>query len=72
MEQYKSNFIKREDIEVFTNKTEYKGVKKWIVTVYHFSSGITTASANRGQLIAYNEALKELEEKINDIIIKEF
>lgn len=68
MEKYKSSFIKEEDIRVKTDRRWIGDTRIEIVEIQHIPSRFIASSKNKSQLKAYEEALKLIERRINDLI----
>jgi len=72
MEKYKSDLINEEDIRIYTDKRETKNGTLQIVTIKHLLSEIVASYEDKSQLIAYNEAIKLLEDTVQNIITEAY
>lgn len=62
--------IERKDIKVRVDREPYDGsdplkIRESIVAVKHIPTGIISVKRNRIQIVAFNEALKDIENKLN-------
>lgn len=62
--------IERKDIKVRIDREPYDGsnplkIRESIVTVKHIPTGIISVRRNMIQIVAFNEALKDIENKLN-------
>ena len=65
MEKYKSEFIKEEDLKIYTSQRTKDGeVISRIVEVQHIPTGFYASAEDKTQLVAYKKAIKILENRV--------
>jgi len=67
MEKYKSDIVKAEDIRVITDRRWCNNTIFEIVRVIHFPSRIDILVEDTSQVKAYNECIKEIEQRIFNV-----
>ena len=73
MKKYKSSFIKEKDLRVYTSQRSKDGeVISRIVEIQHMPTKFYASAEHKSQLVAYEKAVKILEDEIKELINSQF